>query len=362
MQAIFKIISAVYIPIAAASSAGFLISNFLSRRRFQIGGGHLERRVADTLARLLYQFGIPIGVANFIRKADLNASAWIAPLVAWMAILLAIFLSRQVLSSSRKIRPQRTRKSYIILSYLGNTSYLGFPVILLLPQLGAQYFSSAVLYDILGTLPAAYGLGVVIARSNRRHNGPPNNLTPNSHSEASATTGPSEQTAERHEEHDGSSDGSSTNAIRNALEEILKNPTLYAFFIGLYLKQLELPETLVQILNAIAWGSIMVALIVMGMRAQQLRFKGELSLAFQPVIIKTMLVPLLIGTGLTVLGLDGPQRLVLVLQTAMPCAFASLVIAENYDLDIKITVASIFLSCIVFAFMLPIWVWAFTTW
>jgi predicted permease len=62
------------------------------------------------------------------------------------------------------------------------------------------------------------------------------------------------------------------------------------------------------------------------------------------------------------LGLDGPERLVLVLQTSMPCAFASLVIAENYNLDVKITVAAIFLSCIVFVFMLPVWVWAFTTW
>lgn len=357
MQAIIQIFTAVYVPILAATASGFLLSQLLSRRSKTPQGGSLEKRFAEILAKLLYQIGIPIGVANFIRKADLNSSAWIAPLVAWIAIILAIGLSRLILKSSRKSRPLQTRKSYVILSYLGNTSYLGFPVILLLPQLGAQYFSSAVLYDILGTLPAGYGLGVLIARSTiqRTHS---STMQQDSSSESwphdGATTGDGQTQPSRPE--------SPIKAIINAIAEIIKNPTLYAFFVGLYLKPLELPDAVINILNAIGWGSIMVALLVMGMRAQQLRFKGELRLAIQPVIIKTILTPLLIGTGLTMLGLDGPQRLVLVLQAGMPCAFASLVLAENYDLDIKITVASIFMSFIVFAFMLPIWAWAFTTW
>jgi predicted permease len=326
MQQIIQIATAVYVPILAATAAGFLISLYLSRRNGLSNSKYLEKRVAEVLAKLLYRIGIPIGVANFIRKADLSASAWLAPMIAWMAILLAIALSWQIMKASGKIRPGQTQKSFIILSYLGNTSYLGFPVILLLPQLGAQYFSTAVLYDILGTLPAGYGLGVLIARGALQRN------------------------------------GGTIRAIWNATEEIIKNPTLYAFFIGLYLKSIEIPDGLVGVLDKIAWGSIMIALIVMGMRAHQLPFGGELRLAIQPVIIKTILIPLVIGTGLTILGLDGPERLVLVLQTAMPCAFASLVLAENYDLDIKITVASIFLSFGVFIFMLPVWTWAFTTW
>lgn len=357
MQAIFQIFTAVYVPILAATASGFLLSELLSRRHQRPQGGSLEKRVAEILAKLLYQIGIPIGVANFIRKADLNSSAWLAPLVAWIAIILAIGLSRMILQSSRKNRPSQTRKSYVILSYLGNTSYLGFPVILLLPQLGAQYFSPAVLYDILGTLPAGYGLGVLIARSSllRSHS---STIQPNSSSESS----PHHEATAGHEQNQTSRPEAPIRTIANAIAEIIKNPTLYAFFVGLYLKPLELPEVVINGLNTIGWGSIMVALLVMGMRAQQLRFKGELRLAIQPVIIKTILTPLLIGTSLTMLGFNGPQRLVLVLQAGMPCAFASLVLAENYDLDIKITVASIFMSFIVFAFMLPIWAWAFTTW
>ena len=90
--------------------------------------------------------------------------------------------------------------------------------------------------------------------------------------------------------------------------------------------------------------------------------RGDLRLSLQPVVIKTLLVPLIMGAGLTAVGFDGPQRLVLVLQAAMPCAFASLVLAENYDLDLNLTVASILISCLVFAFTMPIWVLMFTTW
>jgi hypothetical protein len=106
----------------------------------------------------------------------------------------------------------------------------------------------------------------------------------------------------------------------------------------------------------------MVALIVMGMRIQQLSSKLNLKLAIQPVLIKTILVPLVLAAALTGFGLEGPQRLVLILQSAMPCGFISLVLAENYELDVDLTVASILLSCIVFAFMLPIWATLFTTW
>ena len=106
----------------------------------------------------------------------------------------------------------------------------------------------------------------------------------------------------------------------------------------------------------------MIALIVMGMRIQQLSSKLNLKLAIQPVLIKTILVPLVLAAALTGFGFEGPQRLVLILQSAMPCGFVSLVLAENYGLDVELTVASILLSCIVFAFMLPVWTTLFTTW
>lgn len=348
MQSILQIATAVYLPIIAAALVGVLLSLGLTRSGRMIRDQPAQELVPDVLARFLYLVGIPIGVANFIRKAEFNPSVWLSPVIAWSAVLLAIFLSWHFLKSSAKPRPKNTKASFVLLSYLGNTSYLGFPVILLLPQLGPQYFSSAVLYDILGTLVAGYGLGVFIAGQASRPSAGVNATPGNYGSEAGSTTNASKL--------------GGLGALLDALAEVAKNPTFYAFFIGLYLKTLTIPEWIISGLGAIAWSSIMVALIVMGMRIQQLSSNLNLKLAIQPVLIKTILVPLILAAALTGFGLEGPQRLVLILQSAMPCGFVSLVLAENYGLDVELTVASILLSCIVFAFMLPVWATLFTTW
>ena len=348
MQSILQIATAVYLPIIAAALVGVLLSLGLTRTGRMVRDQPVQELLPDVLARVLYLVGIPIGVANFIRKAEFNPSVWISPVIAWSAVLLAIFLSWHFLKSSAKPRAKSTKASFVLLSYLGNTSYLGFPVILLLPQLGPQYFSSAVLYDILGTLVAGYGLGVFIAGQASQNNAEVNPALGSRFSEA----GLSMTSAKR----------GGIGSLLDALTEVARNPTFYAFFVGLYLKTLTIPEWLVSGLGAIAWSSIMVALIVMGMRIQQLSSKLNLKLAIQPVLIKTILVPLVLAAALTGLGLEGPQRLVLILQSAMPCGFISLVLAENYGLDLELTVASILLSCIVFAFMLPVWATLFTTW
>jgi predicted permease len=348
MQSILQIATAVYLPIIAAALVGVLLSLGLTRSGRMVRNEPVQEFLPDVLARVLYLVGIPIGVANFIRKAVFNPSVWISPVIAWSAVLLAIFLSWHFLKSSAKPQPKSTKASFILLSYLGNTSYLGFPVILLLPQLGPQYFSSAVLYDILGTLVAGYGLGVFIAGQASRNS-------------AEGITSSSSRASEAGLSMSGTKRGG-MGALLDALTEVARNPTFYAFFVGLYLKTLTIPEWLVSGLGAIAWSSIMVALIVMGMRIQQLSSKLNLKLAIQPVLIKTILVPLVLAAALTGFGLEGPQRLVLILQSAMPCGFISLVLAENYGLDVELTVASILLSCIVFAFMLPVWATLFTTW
>ena len=348
MQSILQIATAVYLPIIAAALIGVLLSLGLTRSGRMVRNEPVQEFLPDVLARVLYLVGIPIGVANFIRKADFNPSVWISPVIAWSAVLLAIFLSWHFLKSSAKPRAKSTKASFVLLSYLGNTSYLGFPVILLLPQLGPQYFSSAVLYDILGTLVAGYGLGVFIAGQASRNS-------------AEGITSSCSRASEAGLSMSGTKRGG-MGALLDALTEVARNPTFYAFFVGLYLKKLTIPEWLVSGLGAIAWSSIMVALIVMGMRIQQLSSKLNLKLAIQPVLIKTILVPLVLAAALTGFGLEGPQRLVLILQSAMPCGFISLVLAENYGLDVELTVASILLSCIVFAFMLPVWATLFTTW
>ena len=326
MADLSSIVTSVYVPIVAAVGSGMLISKLL----VSYGGAWGEsnsRRIPAVLAQFLLRIGIPIGIANFVRSAELSASAWIAPITASVAIALGLLFTSYILGARRSII-KNTRRSFQLSSYVGNTSFIGFPVVLLLPQLGPSYFGVAVLYDICGTVLGGYGLGTWIAT--------------------------------RGEKNDGN------DSLRSALVKtgqlLYKNPSLIAFGVGILLKSIELPEIISSILNVIAWGSIMLALLTMGMRIEQLSGSGSFQLPLRAVLIKMVAVPVLIGALLTASGFAGPERLVLVLQAGMPCAFATLVLAENFNLDREFTVQTLIISNLVLLFTLPIWVIALTSW
>ena len=72
-----------------------------------------------------------------------------------------------------------------------------------------------------------------------------------------------------------------------------------------------------------------------------------------------LLVPLILGSTLSLFGVTGSTRLVIVLQMAMPPAFATLVIAEAYNLDRDLTVTALAVGSAGLFVTLPIWLWLF---
>ncbi|MCY7321717.1 MAG: AEC family transporter, partial [Phormidesmis sp. CAN_BIN36] len=63
----------------------------------------------------------------------------------------------------------------------------------------------------------------------------------------------------------------------------------------------------------------------------------------------------LVALGTTLLGLSGDPRLSLVLMAGMPSAFASLILAEEYNLDRDLASSSIALSTIGLLLVIPVW-------
>jgi predicted permease len=68
-----------------------------------------------------------------------------------------------------------------------------------------------------------------------------------------------------------------------------------------------------------------------------------------------LIVPLILGRTLPLFGLTGAPAHVIVLQMAMPPAFATLVIAETFDLDRDLTVTALAGGSIFLLVTLPIW-------
>lgn len=307
----------------------------------------LPKKIPLYLGKALFWVGVPISIVAFLRRANLSGSIWIAPVAAWIAILLGAGLAwiwikgqthwqQRSLDStlqhlglrqrSSNISPREplphpwsrpTQGSFLLAAMVGNTGYLGYPVTLSL--IGPQYFAWALFYDTLGTTLGAYGLGVVLAARFGRQ-------------------------AQTHWQ---------------LVQAILQNPGLWSFGFGMVFRNVALPAPIEQSLQACAWTIVALSLMLIGMRLSQLSSWRSFHRASVSLGIKMLLVPLIIGLGLTHIGLTGPPKLVIVLQMAMPPAFATLVIAEAYNLDRELAVTALAMGSTGLLLTLPIWIWLF---
>jgi predicted permease len=109
----------------------------------------------------------------------------------------------------------------------------------------------------------------------------------------------------------------------------------------------------------IAWFSVALSLVLTGMRLSRLTSWVHFKPVLAGIAIKMVLVPLAIGIVLSIAGVTGIPRLVVVLQAGMPPAFATLVLAEAYDLDHELTVTALAVGAIALLPTLPLWLWLF---
>jgi len=287
-------------------------------------GSKLPKVAPAYLGQFLFWVGVPISIVAFLRQADLSGPIWIAPVFAWIAIFLGAGLAwawiywqgrNSLISSSapRAFWSKPTQGSFLLAAMVGNTGYLGYPVTLAV--VGTQYFGWALFYDLLGTTLGAYGLGVVLAACF----------------------------------------GRSVQNHWQLAQAILINPALWSLGLGLVFRQLQLPALAELSLQRLGWTIVSLSLVLIGMRLQQLNSWHSLPKASIGLVIKMLLVPLILGSSLSLFGLKGAPQLVIVLQMAMPPAFATLVIAEAYDLDRDLAVTALAVGSTGLLMMLPIW-------
>lgn len=212
--------------------------------------------------------------------------------------------------------PKKIAKgSFLLTSMFGNTGYLGYPIIL--AMVGEKYFGWAVFYDLLGTTLGGYGLGAIL----------------------------------------GSCFGSSAVSPlpRNLFLPILTNPPLWGFLAGLGLRQFSFPAAIESSLQTLGWVVIGLSLVLMGMRLSQLTSWRNIPVASVSLAIKMLLVPLTLGLLISGLNLAPGAQNVMILEMAMPPAFATLVISETYELDYELTVTAVAAGSMGLLAMLPFW-------
>lgn len=280
-------------------------------------GRMLPNTVPTRLGQFLFWIGVPIGIVAFLRQADLSLTVWIAPVVAYAAILLGAFFAWIGIKCqayfTNTVPQLPTQGSFILSAMVGNTGFLGYPIVLAV--YGTQYFAWAIFYDLLGSLFGTWGLGALIA---------------------------------------GHFGGRATNLWQSS-KVILINPVLWSFGIGLLFRQVEIPSFAEFYLEKLAWSVIVLSLLLMGMRLSKINSWHNLPSSAIAIAIKMLLVPLILGISLKVLGLTSIPAKIILLQTAMPPAFSTLIIAETFNLDSDLTVTTIALGTVILLLTLPMW-------
>lgn len=307
----------LYVPLIFIGGLGLLL------------GYKLPSEIPQRLGKFLFWVGVPLSIFAFLRQSDLSESVWIAPVVAWVAMLAGAGLAAlwiwgavrspalptdyHPVQQSGAIQNSAAQGSFVLASMVGNTGYLGYPVALTV--VGPTYFGWAVFYDTLGSTLGAYGLGVLIAARF----------------------------------------GSSGLHYGQLLRALLINPALWSFGLGLLSRGIAFSPPIELALQSIGWVIVMLALLLLGMRLSQLRSWQRAAPAVVGLAIKMAFVPLVVGLGLLCIPLPAEARLVLVLQMSMPPAFATLVLTEAYDLDRELTVTALALGSVGLLFTLPVW-------
>lgn len=289
-------------------------------------GFYIPNRCTSQIGKFLFHIGIPISIASFLRRADLSKPVWIASMVAVIAVILGALLSWLWLKKNNKYIKKRednnntkpVKGSFLLSSMAGNTRYLGFPIVLVL--IGQNNFGWAVFYDLMSSMIGAYGLGIIIAAYC----------------------------------------GKQVQSYSSVSLAILKNPALWGLVLGLFLRQIPFNEHLETSLSNFSWIVMTLALTLIGMRLARFSLSWKhFRLTSISLIIKMLLVPLLLGLGLSLLGVDGSVRLLIVLLSAMPPAISTIIIAENYNLEKQLTITTIVGGSILLPFTLLLWIQLF---
>ena len=321
-----------------------------------------ERIVDENLPRLLgrtlYWVGVPLQIFFLARKSNFDQIAWIPPLMTISVILIgfviAVFvaeiLKQFIVAVAAKLVPQSqieglflsvglsipqsTRQlidraapdnrkgvgSFVLASILGNTGFIGLALIPSFVDSG--YWSWIVLYGLAHNVLGSYGIGVLIA--------------------------------DRYSSH-----SQKKHSWWNQLQNLFFLPSLWAFAYGYFGRDIRLPSTIETIISQGVLFVVPGAFILIGMQLSKLQQWQNLSSGLVPATLKMLIIPGLAGVLSTLLGLTGDARLVLVLMSSMPTAFASIILAEEYDLDREVAASSILLSTLALPITIFIWITVF---
>jgi predicted permease len=290
------IIFTAIIPVALIILVGFVAGKFLP----------LE---TQTLSQLSIYILAPALIIDSLYRTTLSAQSTLSLLVGFALISLILYGITWSLNKFLKLSPA-THKSLLVTTLLPNNGYLGLPLIAF--ALGEAGLERAIVY-MIGSSILMFG------------------ITPALLSEKGLDFG---------------------------IKLTLKLPLMWSILAGftLHLSALELPLQIDRGIQQLGQAAIPMALILLGMQLSTTRFTVRKYEVFASSL-RLLLAPLVAYIIGNVLGLQGMDLQVLILQSAMPAAFNNIVIVTEFGGDAPKVARTIVLSTLSSLLTLPLVLW-----
>lgn len=268
---------------------------------------------------------LPALVLQKIPALHFSWDLLIPALVPWILLFLVsgmILLLGRLLHWSRDVIV-----ALLIVLPLGNTSFLGFPMIEAF--FGGDYLPYAMIYDQAGSFIALATWSTILA----------------------AVYGATQVNA------DGSGQPVQKVSPGAIMMRIVTFPPFLALLLGLLLKSWPYPPLLQTAVDNLAATLVPLIMFAVGF---QLKFSlsGErLSPLLSALTIKLLLMPLLVLSGTMLLGLSGKAVQVSVFEAAMPPMISAGAIAMMAGLAPRLVAALVGFGLLLSFITLPVWAW-----
>lgn len=269
-------------------------------RRF----GVLQRDDSRQLNGVIVYVALPALIFTSVAGADLSLEMLKAAGAAWAVSLAGFAVAWEIAHVLRL--PPKTAGGFVLVAALGNTGYLGYPIVRAL--LGEGAMPAAVFYDVFGTVAVLFTLGIAVAA--------------------------------RHGEHEGRLD---------VLKELFTFPAMIALLVALAYRLLPLPAqvsaTVMEWMAIPANMAVPLIMVSLGVSLDFSALRGSLAPLGAVAGVKLALLPA-IAVAVAMLTKDMAGVRVLALQAGMPSMMLTLVVGERFKLDTAFIAAAILVTTI----------------
>jgi predicted permease len=274
------------LPIILAAGAGYLLSSLMD----------IDPR---SISRIVFYIFSPCLIFTLLAKSELSNGDIL--LTMSIAIITTIFIGIITWLAGYILKLKRRILAGVVLtSMFINAGNFGLPVVLF--AFGDSALSYASLYFVTAAL-LAYTLGVIIASMG------------------------------------------SVNLVK-ALSNLVKIPSLYALVLALFFlyTDFSVPLPIDRTVTLLGDAAIPGMLMILGLQIRSISWVGQSKPIILASVMRLIIGPLTALSLGRIFGLVGPSRQAIVLQSAMPTAVLTTVLATEYDTEPSLVTAIVFVT------------------